>query len=292
MDAAHAYRELQRRARAERRGTEELLVLYAHEGFLRRLSMSSYRSQLILKGGMLLAVVDARRPTRDADLSVRGVPNDEASVRDAIARIAQISAADGLRFDTAKLSTKVMREDAEYQGVRVTIPTTLATAKIKVQIDLSFGDPVEVREISYPTLIDDQNISLLGYPVELMLAEKIATMMSRGQANTRDRDFADVALVSRIHTIHAQALRVALQRTADHRKQPVTKLAGVLDGHGTLRQAPWTALRQRAGLDQLSPNFHDVVAEVIAFVDPLVDGNTELGTWSPKTGGWSARDGD
>lgn len=73
MSAEQAYRALQRRAREELRGTEELLIFYAHEGFLRRLSMSRHREKLVLKGGMLLAVLDARRPTRDADLSVRGL---------------------------------------------------------------------------------------------------------------------------------------------------------------------------------------------------------------------------
>jgi hypothetical protein len=74
ISAEQAYRALQGRAREERRGTQELLIFYAHEGFLRRLSMSRHRENLVLKGGMLLAVLGARRPTRDADLSVQGCP--------------------------------------------------------------------------------------------------------------------------------------------------------------------------------------------------------------------------
>ena len=144
--------------------------------------MSPHREKLVLKGGMLLAVLDARRPTRDADLSVHGLPNDEASIRQTVSDIARITAADGLKFDTAELSTTPMREDAEYHGIRVTIPASLATANLKVQLDLSFGDPIEICEISYPTLLDEQDITMFGYPVELTLAEKIATMMSRGRA--------------------------------------------------------------------------------------------------------------
>jgi Nucleotidyl transferase AbiEii toxin, Type IV TA system len=124
ISAEQAYRALQRRAREEQRGTEELLIFYAHEGFLRRLSMSPHREKLVLKGGMLLAVLDARRPTRDADLSVHGLPNDEASIRQTVSDIARITAADGLKFDTAELSTTPMREDAEYHGIRVTILST------------------------------------------------------------------------------------------------------------------------------------------------------------------------
>jgi predicted nucleotidyltransferase component of viral defense system len=287
ISAEQAYRALQRRAREERRGTEELLIFYAHEGFLRRLSMSRHREKLVLKGGMLLAVLDARRPTRDVDLSVHGLPNDEASIRQTVSEIAQIASADGLMFDTAKINTTLMREDAEYNGVRVTIPTSLATAKLKVQLDLSFGDPVEVRDISYPTLLDDQDITMLGYPVELTLAEKITTMMSRGRANTRDRDFADVVVLSRIHAIDANKLRSALQRTANHRQHPITTLGDTLDGHASARQSAWTALRQRSGLDTLSADFSEVVDEVVRFVDPLVESNGSLGPWTPEAGRWS-----
>jgi predicted nucleotidyltransferase component of viral defense system len=288
ISAAHAYRALRRGAREERRGTEELLILYAHEGFLRRLSMSRYREKLVLKGGMLLAVLDARRPTRDADLSVRGLPNDEGSIRQIINDIAQIASGDGLKFDTAKISTTPMREGAEYHGTRVTIPASLATAQLKVQLDLSFGDPVEVREISYPTLLDDQDITMLGYSVELTLAEKIATMMSRGRANTRDRDFADVVVLSRIHAIDADKMRSALQRTANHRHHAITTLGETLDGHAPARQSAWTALRQRSGLDTLPAEFSEVVDEVVRFVDPLVASNRSLGPWTPEAGRWSA----
>lgn len=79
-------------------------------------------------------------------------------MRQFVTDIAQTRAGDGLTFDTAQITTKAMREDAEYQGVRVTIPAALDTAKIKVQLDLSFGDPVNVEEISYPTLLDDQDM--------------------------------------------------------------------------------------------------------------------------------------
>ena len=255
ISAQQAYRALQRRAREEGRGTEELLIFYAHEGVLRRLSMSRHRENLVLKGGMLLAVLDARRPTRDVDLSVQGLPNDEVSIRQIVSEIAQITSADGLEFDTAGINITSMREDAEYHGVRVTIPASLATAKLKVQLDLSFGDPVQVREISYPTLLDDQDITMLGYPVDLTLAEKIATMMSRGRANTRDRDFADVVVISRM-------------------------------GHAAARQSAWTALRLRSGLEALPAEFSQVVDEVVRFVDPLVESNGSLGRWSPDARLW------
>jgi hypothetical protein len=112
-------------------------------------------------------------------------------------------------------------------------------------------------------------------------------MMSRGRANTRDRDFADVVVLSRIHAIDAHRLRSALQRTANHRQHPITALGNTLDGHAPARQSAWTALRQRSALDALPADFSEVVDEVVRFVDPLVESNGGLGPWTPETGRWS-----
>ena len=291
LTGQQAYRKLQLHARERGRGTDEQLVLYAHEGFLRRLSMSAHRDKLALKGGMLMAVFSARRPTRDADLSVRSLSNSENSVRQFVTDIAQTATGDGLTFDTSQITTKAMREDTEYQGVRVTILAALDTAKIKVQLDLSFGDPFNVMKISYPTLLDDRDIAMLGYPIELSLAEKIATMMSRGQVNTRDRDFGDVAWLTRIHAVDGHDMYLNLQRTADHREHPLVPLGELLDGHGAARQSTWTALRQRAGLSHLPTNFDEVIAEVVRFVDPLIDGRGNVGVWSPERSSWGPVNG-
>jgi predicted nucleotidyltransferase component of viral defense system len=288
ITAAQAYRQLQRRAREERRGTEELLVLYSHEAFLRRLAMSSYRDKLVLKGGMLLAVMDARRPTRDADLSAHGIANDPTNVSEVMSRIAEVVAADGVVFDTAKVTTTSMRAEAEYHGVRVIIPAQLSTARIKVQLDVSFGDPIDVTEVDYPTLLDDQKIRLLGYPMELVLAEKIATMMSRGQANTRDRDFADVVSLSRAHPVEGQRLRDTIERIAKHRGHDVLILRDALGDLSERRQSSWTALRQRSGLNTLPESFAALVAETLRFVDPLIDDGRRARRWIPDEGRWSA----
>jgi Nucleotidyl transferase AbiEii toxin, Type IV TA system len=112
----------------------------------------------------------------------------------------------------------------------------------------------------------------------------MATMMSRGQANTRDRDFADVVMLSRIHAVDAAALRDALQRTAEHRGHPLSTLADLLDGHAKSRQATWTTLRQRSGLDTLPADFGQVVAEVVRFTDPLIEDADGIAVWAPESG--------
>lgn len=112
--------DLRARARAENRPTDELLVLYVLERFLYRLSVSSHRDRLILKGGMLLAALNQRRPTRDVDLLATSMANDTmaAVVRD----IAMIDIDDGVVFDTGRITTQQIREHDLYAGVRVVVP--------------------------------------------------------------------------------------------------------------------------------------------------------------------------
>lgn len=114
--------ELQRRARTERRSTNEMLVWYVHEQFLYRVSISPHRQRLILKGGMLLVAFDARRATQDIDMLARGIANDHTTVAGVVAEIARIDVPDGVDYAIDQVATTTIRDDASYSGVRVTCP--------------------------------------------------------------------------------------------------------------------------------------------------------------------------
>jgi predicted nucleotidyltransferase component of viral defense system len=289
MDGAHVNRELQRLAREHHgRDTQALQVLYAIEGFLRRLSVSDYRDRMVLKGGMLLAVLDARRMTRDADLSAHGIANDEPSVAGIVGQIASTSLAepDGIEFDTTAVSTEPMRESAAYRGVRAKLPASIGVARVVVTLDLSFGDPGEVEEIHYPEILGGAGIPLLAYALERTLAEKLATMMERGELNTRDRDFADVWVLSRLHAIDGERLRTTLLAVAEHRQHAVEPLSQALANLPD-RQQSYDALRVRASFALLPPDrWTDLVADVTAFVDPVVKALDGPLLWSPETTRW------
>jgi Nucleotidyl transferase AbiEii toxin, Type IV TA system len=280
-DADSVNRQLQRLAREHHaRNTQALQILYAIEGFLRRLSISRYREQLVLKGAMLLAVLDARRMTKDADLSAHGIPNDEQSVTTVVAEIAtsSLSESDGVLFDPSSIATEAVREGASYRGVRAKLPAQIGAARVVVTLDFSFGDPGEVEEILYPEILGGAGIALRAYPIERTLAEKIATMMERGELNTRDRDFADVWVLSRLHTIDARSLSKTLQAVVKHRNHRLLVLSEAL-AELPNRQQSYDALRGRASFTVEPPsNWDELVAEVIAFVDPLTheDGAASL----------------
>jgi hypothetical protein len=215
---------------------------------------------------------------------VRGLANDEENLRAVVGEIAAISMADGVSFDATEISITSMREDADYEGVRLALPVSLAGAVLKLRLDLSFGDPVKPRRIEYPTLLDDPDFRLLSYPLESVIAEKADTMMFLGDANTRDRDYGDVYLLSEIHSVEAEPLREALRKVAEHRRHEVRPLGPLLETLRETRQQPWEAFRARVGLAGLPGRFSDVVDAVVEFIDGLQAEN--ISRWHPAQRRW------
>jgi hypothetical protein len=279
-----AYLDLQKLARAQGRNTQQLFELYIHERFLARLASSRFSEMFVLKGGMLLAVLEVRRPTRDADMLARGLASDEGKLRAVVGEIAAISMADGVAFDATEISVERIREDADYEGVRLTLPSSLAGAALKLRLDLSFGDPVEPQRIDYPTLLDDPDFRLLSYPLESVIAEKADTMMFLGDANTRDRDYGDVYLLSEVHPVEAEPLRQALRTTAEHRRHEMRPLRPLLETLRQSRQQPWEAFRARVGLSALPERFSEVVDGVVEFVDGVQE--EHVSRWHPAERRW------
>jgi len=128
--ATQVYRSLQRLARARGRGTQQVMELYVHERLLARVAASQFADRLTLKGGMLLAALNVRDVTRDADLLARAIDNDPAKVQAVVAEIAAVDLGDGLVFGVQEITTSVMREDDDYQGLRIRVPVRLATARL------------------------------------------------------------------------------------------------------------------------------------------------------------------
>lgn len=289
-----AYLDLQNLARIQSRTTQELLVLYALERFLARLASSPHARAFVLKGGMLLAAFDARRPTVDADLLATNLSNDAEAV---LARIRDVAATqpgppdDGVTFDLQSARARVIREENLYSGIRVTLHAAVATARVKVQLDVNFGDPVTPAPqlITYPTLrASHPPIRVLGYPLVTVIAEKLCTAIDLGDASTRVRDSADLWILSRRHDFAAEDVRDALTATAQHRGIALQSLSEVLHDLAALRTDVYTAFLARVGEADLGlpSQFDDLLVDVIAFADPIL-GSEPLGDWSATTRTWT-----
>lgn len=288
-----AYLDLQNQARRQKRGTQELLTMYIVERWLSRMSRSPYAEDFILKGGMLLASFGTRRPTVDADALARNMASDEETVARRVADIAAIEDPDdGVEFLPDTVTTAVIRDDALYSDVRVTMTARLATAQVKLRLDINFGDPVTPapRTVEFlPSLRPDvPPIRILGYPIETVLAEKLVTAIELRRANTRVRDFADMHLLTGTQALQCGAVREALTATAGFRGTTLIPLAQAAEGLAVLRNSTYVAYRKRLGEvgASLPETFFDTVAAVADFVDPVLDGLDAEAVWSPAERRW------
>ena len=156
--AASVQARLQNHARATKRPFQELLQYYAMERFLYRLSKTSHSARFVLKGALMLHVWDAplARATKGLDFLGRldnSLENLERLVKDVCGAGVE---PDGIVFDPVTVKAERIKEDADYEGVRVRFIALLGKARVTMQLDVGFGDVItpEAQDITYPTLLD------------------------------------------------------------------------------------------------------------------------------------------
>lgn len=287
--ARRRYRELQALARAEGRPADELMTLYALEGFLSRLVRTDHRDTFVLKGGMLLAALHTRRPTRDIDVQALDFDIDVAHVLDVVDDVVTIDVVDGLRFDRETIAAEPIRDHDDYPGVRVAIEAALATAVLKLKLDVSVGDPIipDPEVVQVPRVLGGPSIAMLGFPLPMVLAEKVITALERGTASTRWRDFGDILLLCRAHDVNGDELARAVGAVAHHRGADLRPLTEVLDGFADQVQDRWARWVSRSQLDDRLPDrFTEVLAVVEAFADPVLTGEVAGRCWVAADGCW------
>lgn len=286
-DAAIALRKLARHTSGD---VQELMTLYALEGLLARIAASDYRDDFVLKGGVLLAAFAARRPTKDIDLWATRLTDDPDEVVERVRGIAKIGLADGLAFDPASITAVTTRDGDQYAGIRVKLMAALGTARLVVGLDVNFGDPIwpAPEMIELPRLADLglPPVVLLGYPLTMVLAEKIVTAIDRGAANTRWRDFADVYTLTRLHSIDAGELRKSIEAVAEFRKVTLAPLLPGLAPMNERAQQKYQAWRSRSHREgELPTSFADVLSAVASFADPAMTASA-TGRWNPRLHVW------
>lgn len=195
-----------------------LLTRFVLERLLYRLSQTPHRDRFVLKGAMLMTswFKDPFRPTRDLDLLGFGNPDPDAMLavfRDVCAVVSD----DGVAFDGGALTIEHIREDMEYGGLRVKTNATLDGARIRVVVDIGFGDAAEPEELELPVLLDLPAPKLRAYRPETVIAEKFQAMVMLGRANTRMKDFYDVWVLARSTTFSGDVLPRAIRATFDRR---------------------------------------------------------------------------
>ena len=279
------------RARAAKANFQLLLMRYALERLLYRLSVSNQRERFVLKGAMLFAVWrdDRFRPTRDLDLLGQG-DSDPATIAASFRSIFSTAVPDdGVVFDTARIEAAPIRDDAEYGGVRVRTSATIAGARVPIQIDIGFGDAITPKavEIEYPVLLDAPAPVLRAYPPETVVAEKLEAIVSLGVANSRMKDFYDLWIIAQTFAFESAILGDAVRRFAGRRRTSLSDQppAGLSDTFARDKDVQWRAFLARDRLEAAPPALTDVAEDLRAFLLPVLIGRTPA-SWPPG-GPWT-----
>ena len=158
---------------------------YVMERFLERISLSKYRNNFILKGGMLVSAMVGldTRSTMDIDTTIKNMPLSVENAREMIEEIIAVPIDDGMTFSIKSVGE--IMDEAEYTGVRVNLEATLETMRTPLKVDISTGDIITPREVLYTfkLMFEERTISILAYNLETVLAEKMETVIARGVAN-------------------------------------------------------------------------------------------------------------
>ena len=208
---------------AKNKNISAALVLqnYMLERFLERVSLSRYHDNYIIKGGFLIASMVGldSRATMDMDATIKGYPVNEEAIRKMVEDIIAVPVEDAIHF--CLKSVREIREGDEYTGYRVALTADYEKMAVPLKLDITTGDKITPREIeySYKLMMEDRSIRVLAYNLSTILAEKLETVVSRGNQNTRPRDYYDIYILSKLQAknIDVDSLKAALSATTAKR---------------------------------------------------------------------------
>ena len=211
-----------------------VLQNYMLERYLERVSLSEYRDKYIIKGGFLIASLVGleSRATMDLDATIKGYPVNEDSIRSMVESIISVPVDDGISFQIKDIG--LIREDDEYGGIRVSLNANYEKMAVPLKLDITTGDKITPGEIeySYKLMMEERSISILSYNLSTILAEKLETVVSRGDQNTRPRDYYDIFILTKLQdkNIVIDTLRDALIATSEKRgsKEIMVNYEGII----------------------------------------------------------------
>lgn len=251
---------------------------YMLERLLERISVSKYRQNFILKGGFLIAAMVGldTRATMDMDATITGLPVNEQIVRKMFEEICKIELADDVSFHFRSIGE--IREGDLYAGYRVSLSADYPPMAVPLKLDITTGDKITPKEITYQfkLLLENRSISVLAYNLETILAEKIETVISRGDQNTRPRDYYDIYILTKLQylNIDIRTLKTALDATVEkHGSKMVLKdYCKIMDvvRNSKIMQKQWDNYRKDFEY-AADIAFMDVCNTIVQLMDKLME---------------------
>lgn len=262
-------------AKEEQRPFDSILLLYMQERLLYRLSISNYVDHFILKGGLLMFILTEYkgRPTMDMDFLARQMIIDRDRIKSVFEEVCLLSCPDdGLTFNSDSITVERIKEDADYEGVRIKIIGFLGNAKKSLQLDIGFGDIVfPIPELmTCPNLLEIGNSKINVYSVESVIAEKFQAMVVLSVVNSRMKDFYDIYTLLNMNQFDGEILKSAVFETLKRRQTLPPNRIVIFEptfSEDTKRNAMWIAFLKKINVSDLQ--FPVVMKEITAFLQPI-----------------------
>lgn len=201
----------------------EVLQNYMFERILERLSISEYKNNFILKGGVLLSSIMGidTRTTMDMDTCLKGINLTEEQLYKVLKNILDTDVKDGVTFEIK--NSKPIREDDEYGGLKYNILAKFDNIIVNLSIDIATGDVITPGEIeyNYKMMFEDKALKIMTYNIESIIAEKFQTIISRNVLNSRMKDFYDLYYLIKYKTFSKDDLRLAIEKTFEKRNTDI-----------------------------------------------------------------------
>jgi len=298
-DIAESVRaRLNNQARSTGELFQNLLLRYAQERFLYRLGCSHHRDSFILKGATLFLLWEgaSHRRTKDIDFLRFGSSDEEELKRAIIEVCSQTVDADGMAFDLDSLSISPIREFQEYDGHRIELLVNLGQAKVKLWMDVGFGDSVKPTKTNWPSILDAPEPEINVYPRETVIAEKFHAIVKHGMANSRMKDFFDVHYLAMNNEFLSTQITDAISATFERRRDPLPDVlpVGLTNDFATdeTKNKQWTGFLKKNAVSQLT--LQESVEVTRRFIWPLIElvksEEQDLLVWKP--GGHWHRESD
>jgi len=255
-----------------------ILTRYFQERLLFRLSQTTHRDNLCLKGGTLLYALnhETSRPTLDIDLLSLIIKIDKEKFVEIFREICNSSYPDdGVHFDSEKITVTEIMEQRKYAGLQIKVPVSLGSMRQVLKIDIGFGDVVTPKPdfMTYPTLLDMDAPNIKAYSVETVIAEKFEAMIDLSESNSRMKDFYDVYQLLSQNRFDPKVLQEAISQTFKNRKTYVRQNHPIFEGsfaNDLNRNKLWKGFLLRSKLDN-SLAFSEVMQRIREHLQPVYE---------------------
>lgn len=269
-----------------------IIIQYAQERFLYRLSKSEYVNNFILKGAVFLFSTGKSmfRQTKDIDFLGEGISNAEDNLKKIIGEISKIKYEDGLVFKSDEITTEIITKEKNYNGIRVSLPFALATIKNILSIDVGFGDELykKAETLDYPTILDMESPKINAYSVETVIAEKFEAIVKLNFLTSRMKDFYDLIFIAENYELTKSDLLNSIKRTFETRETAISNRKIIYQyefKNDDEKQKQWKGFLKRIK-SEMENNFITIINKLEKFIEPVFENVEDDLSWNKDKWKW------